>query len=499
MGVSIALSLQNAGQNIGENTTNLDVTLTAFWAYGTYNHMSPAGTVTVDGRAYPFNAGFNSNRTASGSDVIFRRTVPVRHDPDGTKTVTVTADYWRDTHDSKVMTLPRIPRASTLSVPDGDLGSPVALQITAPSADFTHTLRYRLADRSGVIGTGLKAGEHRWNAPLSLAEALPEAVSGLCTYTLETYAAGTLVGSFTAQARLRVPESVGLTLHEGWLSLEPVTELRSKAALWGYIQGLSRVKGTVHREYITHEGAYGARVQSLRFRLEGRDYGEPLLTQVLEQSGTQILRASVTDSRGRSQTRDFPLSVLPYAAPRLSDVQIFRCNAWGEADPGGYYVSVRATALVSSLDGQNSAVLTASVRQAQGDYGPESTLQSGIPGILGAGRLLPTQTYELRLRLTDRLGSTVTVTETIPTKRVFFHGRPGGLGAAFGKYAEADGLLDVDWDLRVRGKPLLDYAYPVGSVYLTALDHDPQTLFGGSWRALSSPNLSPLHLWQRTT
>ena len=499
MSVSIGLSLQTAGRNIAENTTDLQVTLTAYWSSGTYNHTAPGGTVTVDGTAYPFHAGFNGGRTNTGSEVIFTRTVPVKHAPDGTKTVTVTADYWRGTHASKVMELPRIPRASALTVPNGTLGSSLRLTIAAASADFRHVLRYRLGTRSGIIGENLPGGECRWTAPLDLARALPEAVSGTCTYTLETYAGGEQVGSASAEAQLLVPDSVGLTLQEGWLELEPLTTLRSRAAIAGYIQGKSRVRGTVHREYITGENAYGATVSAINFRLEGKVYAESQESQVLIGSGTVPLTATVTDSRGRSQSREFPLSVMAYAAPRLTDAEIFRCDAQGSPDPGGYYVSAEAVAVVSSLNGQNSGRLTAGLRTPQGSFGSETDLQSGVPRILGDGRLLPTQTYELRISLTDRLGSSVTLTETIPTDRVFFHGRPGGKGAAFGKYAEEDGLLDIDWALKVRGRPLLDYAYPVGAVYLTALEQDPRDLFGGSWQALARPDLSPLHLWQRTT
>lgn len=499
MSVSIGLSLQTAGRNIAENTTDLQVTLTAYWSSGTYNHTSPEGTVTVDGTAYPFHGGFNGGRSNTGSEVIFTRTVPVKHAPDGTKTVTVTADYWRGTHASKVMALPRIPRSSGLTVPDGTLGSSLSLAITTASADFRHVLRYRLGTYSGTIGENLPGGECRWTVPLDLARALPEAVSGTCTYTLETYAGGEQVGSTSAEAQLFVPDSVGLTLQDGWLQLEPLTTLRSKAAIAGYIQGKSRVRGTVHRAYITGENAYGATVSAISFRLEGKVYAESLESQVLIGSGTVPLTATVTDSRGRSQSREFSLSVMAYAAPRLRDAEIFRCDAWGSPDPGGYYVSVEAGAVVSGLNGQNSGRLTVSLRTPQSSFGPETDLQSGVPRILGEGRLLPTQTYELRITLTDSLGSSATLTETVPTDRVFFHGRPGGKGAAFGKYAEEDGLLDIDWALKVRGKPLLDYAYPVGGVFLTAQDRDPQALFGGSWQQLTRPDLSPLHMWQRIT
>ena len=100
------------------------------------------------------------------------------------------------------------------------------------------------------------------------------------------------------------------------------------------------------------------------------------------------------------------------------------------------------------------------------------------------------------LVLTDSLGNSTEFEENIPTEQVAFHLKEGGQGAAFGKAAEQDELLDVAWDARFRedvqvdgalqvgGKSLLDMVYPVGSIYLSVSGTDPQTLFGGTWARL---------------
>ena len=52
-----------------------------------------------------------------------------------------------------------------------------------------------------------------------------------------------------------------------------------------------------------------------------------------------------------------------------------------------------------------------------------------------------------------------------------------------GKYAEHDKAVDIapDWDVWFRGKRLLDAVWPVGSIYLSASEISPETLFGGTW------------------
>lgn len=85
----------------------------------------------------------------------------------------------------------------------------------------------------------------------------------------------------------------------------------------------------------------------------------------------------------------------------------------------------------------------------------------------------------------DGLGFSSTYTQPIPTATVFFHGRKGGKGAAFGKYAEADGVLEIDWGLNVQGRSLQDWLHPVGSVYISADATSPAKLFGGDWLQLN--------------
>ena len=53
-----------------------------------------------------------------------------------------------------------------------------------------------------------------------------------------------------------------------------------------------------------------------------------------------------------------------------------------------------------------------------------------------------------------------------------------------GKYAEHQKAVELapDWDIWFRGKRLLDAVWPVGSIYLSASEISPETLFGGTWQ-----------------
>ena len=62
--------------------------------------------------------------------------------------------------------------------------------------------------------------------------------------------------------------------------------------------------------------------------------------------------------------------------------------------------------------------------------------------------------------LTDSLGNSARYEENIPTEKVAFHLKEGGKGAAFGKAAETEGLLELaeDWHLKLTGATDLNAA-----------------------------------------
>ena len=127
------------------------------------------------------------------------------------------------------------------------------------------------------------------------------------------------------------------------------------------------------------------------------------------------------------------------------------------------------------------------------------TLQNGVTATMGGG--LDSHTaYEVELSAVDTVGMERTICYTSSTAAVALHLRTGGIGAAFGKYAETD-ALECAWDasfsgdvtvegevsaqsLRVGNKALVDLVYPVGSVYISTVATDPAVLFGGGWQPI---------------
>lgn len=98
MGVTLGLTITENSLNTATNTSNVTVIVGISWTYGSYSGFNPAGTLTIDGVAYNFNANFNYANgngpvSTTGSGTLYTKTVDVVHDPDGTKTLEVSVSY----------------------------------------------------------------------------------------------------------------------------------------------------------------------------------------------------------------------------------------------------------------------------------------------------------------------------------------------------------------------------------------------------------------------
>ena len=385
------------------------------------------------------------------------------------------------------------PRLSAVTAGAADIGSPVSVAIIPADGKALHTLRYEFGGRSGVIGENLMGGSHAWTPPMELCAAIPDRESEDCEIFCDTYIGGELVGTASCATALSVPDHVILGFADGWLTLEPANEGTAAEGLDCYVQGISCVRAIFDESKIGGEDAFGAVPAAYTMTVGGVTYASTLVSDVLHGYGTVSVTCGLSDSRGRHYETYSEIQVLPYAPPAFGDVRAFRCDAEGMADDHGNGLSVLAGYRVSSLEGRNHGSAAAKLRTVGGEWGEAAELTEGVPAVLWSGEISPNDTYELGLEVVDALGGSASMSVTLPCTNVFFHGRRGGCGAAFGKAAEADNVLEVAWNLKTKGnlvvegtatiggKALWEHLYPVGAMFSGGEAADPAELFGGTW------------------
>ena len=426
--------------------------------------------VTVD-RAADGSLDLSATVQHYGTQSAFAVAIPGKGSfpiPDGTaKTVTFTP-------------YPRASEITSLTSAADTLGS-ISLIVNPRKSGVKHKVSFS----SG--GTGLYTSDFfdtslSVTVPRTWFESFPNTAVLTVTASVQTYNAdGTALGDpATGTLTVTADALMKPTVSPGWAAVSPYNS-GAVSGFTGYIQGWSMAQAVFDTAKITH--ASGASLGSLSITCMGAtDSTAPYRTGVLTGSTTAV--CTVTDSRGRTASESFDLTVMPYARPTVSGISIFRADSTGAADEDGAFFSVRAAINISPLSGQNSGVLKTAFKIKGGSYGAETTLTPGTASVIGTAS--PDSIYVVRITATDALGETALYEQTVPARAWAMKFRPGGMGVGFGKAPTQDNVLELPagWSIKIGDSTLTDIIYPVGAIYISTSSADPGTLFGGTWQRI---------------
>ena len=490
---------ESGGQDVSANKTTINWSCGVTPGHKFYSNAVKMSAVAINGVTV-YAGGTYSNITDYKERTLASGTLEVSHESDGSKTLTVSAfsgQVWKDsgyltaTAAAQSFQLAAIPRATEPVMGAATMGEAVRISLPRASSAFTHTLSYAFGAASGTIVENAGT-EVQWTVPESLAAEIPDSPSGTGTLTCKTYNGGTLVGTKTVTFTATVPQSMKPALTNGWATVTYDNSGTKASGIAAWVQGYSKAKAVFDSSKIACK--QGASIAKYAVTYLGKTVEEsPYRTETISTTSATV-RCTVTDSRGLTAWEDVTVTPESYAPPMLVGAALYRADGEGAAADSGTHIAGLATAKFSSIGGRNTATIKGYWKSVGGSYGEGVTLPSGAVGLVtGDVEIAGDRSYTAKIVVTDSLGNSAEFEENIPTEQVTFHLKEGGKGAAFGKAAEQDELLDVAWDarfredvqvdgaLRVGGKSLLDMVYPVGSIYLSVSGTDPQTLFGGTW------------------
>ena len=277
--------------------------------------------ITIDGNTATEHPGINIG--VNSTQKIFEHTYPVWHNSDGTKTVGVKLSVTINTggYGSSMVAfdlpLPTIPRASTGNVTATELGKTATISIDRKSSSFKHTLRYDWNGRTGTIASNVDTS-YSWTLPLDFASAIPNATSSWGRVFIDTYNGSTKIGTKEATFNANVPASIKPTL--GGITLtDSNTTVKN---LLGKANTFVQVMSDIQVAFNNASGSYGSTISSYRAEIVGKNQSTNSNNGrlgIMNFNGTVTIRASVTDSRGRtSNTVDVQATVINYFTPQLS-------------------------------------------------------------------------------------------------------------------------------------------------------------------------------------
>lgn len=174
-----------------------------------YQASGSAATFYINGSA---SGTFTSISTNQYSEVA-RKDVTINHDSKGKGVLnwSLLADTpWTigDASASGTLNLPDIPRTSSVTCTDGNIGSAVSININRADNSFKHTLRYDFGSlKNQTIATKISDVSYGWPLPTTFYAQIPNTKSGVCTIYCDTYSGDTLIGTSSCKFNAKVDET----------------------------------------------------------------------------------------------------------------------------------------------------------------------------------------------------------------------------------------------------------------------------------------------------
>ena len=215
--ITLRFNWSQSSQSIANNNSVVSWNLQLIASGGSISSSaSKSWNVTVNGSNY---SGSNTVGISSGqTKTLASGTTTVGHNADGTKSFSFSFSQQFDISYSGVGwigtksgsgsgTLSTIPRTSSVSSTNANIGENITITINRASSSFTHTLTYWFGNLSGTIASKTSSTSVSWTLPTSFYAQIPNNRLGQGSIACDTYSGSTKIGSSSCLFYAYVKES----------------------------------------------------------------------------------------------------------------------------------------------------------------------------------------------------------------------------------------------------------------------------------------------------
>ena len=317
--VSATLTASQGTQSITDNTSKVTLTWTLKRTSGTTNWNTPYYrdlTLTCDGQTYSENITFPT----SISSKTITHTFTIKHNTDGSKKINYSSllgdgntSSFSDVSNSGSMSLSTIPRASSVTATNADIGSATSININRASNSFTHTLEYSFGSLTGIIASNIDTS-YGWTIPTEFYEEIPNSKSGICTITCKTYNGSTLIGTSTTKLTITANEELSKPIVDGIVADMNMTTINLTGDATKLVKYFSNAQVDFSAEALN-----GASISKVT--VNGVEATGTFVT--FNKSSYETYEIIATDSRGYSSSKILTPEVIKYI-PLTLNVEFFR-------------------------------------------------------------------------------------------------------------------------------------------------------------------------------
>ena len=215
--IKLRFTWSQSSQSIANNNSVVSWSLQLISTSGSISSSaSKSWNVTVNGTNYSGTntVGISTNTTKT----LASGTTTIAHNADGTKSFSFSFSQQFDISYSGVGwigtksgsgsgTLSTIPRTSSVSSTNANIGENITISINRASSSFTHTLTYAFCNLTGTIATKTSSTSVSWTLPTSFYAQIPNSKSSWGRVICDTYNGSTKIGSSECRFDVYVKES----------------------------------------------------------------------------------------------------------------------------------------------------------------------------------------------------------------------------------------------------------------------------------------------------
>lgn len=448
----------SATQSVTNNTSTISWRVDAVGGNVQWYKCGPCTVVVAGSTVYN-----NTGRWVQYTGMLCSGTVTVAHDSSGNASfaASITSAIYYGTagasngvgNGSGSFTLNTIARASQPSittypntVSSVTMGDSLLIHMNRKSGNFTHKVTATFGSKSEVIATACTSNV-RWDGFTveKYANQIPNATNGKLVITVVTMNGSTTIGTKSVTVTANLPTNI--------VPQCTITSIQNTNPVFTcYAASLSGVKVIPHAT-----GIYGSTIKTIIISVtEMKDKSATSDIEYtfdpFQTAGDKFITVTATDSRGRTATAEFLISVSTYLPP-TSNISVCRGDGdseetFVESDTGSYAKitckgSVYTFQEFLGRDEYKNEMTPVLQYRVSGQPAWSTIPISSNSDFLDTSIIveaLDTEVYEFRLIIRDKSGNETSSSYTLPNGFATLDFLNGGQGIAFGKTANRIGF-----------------------------------------------------------
>lgn len=318
----VRLYARYSEQDITNNRTYVYYQGRSYYENGTYI-QDDQGTIAVSGTGASYQSA-GCARPTTGESVSVTTSGWVSHNSDGTGSASGSATInfpnwgWSGTA-SGSFTLPTIPRASEVACSSPYIGDNAIISIDKKSSAFTNTVTYKIGTLTGTVATKTSSTTLQLNTSAianQIYALIPNDKEIQGTIYCTTYNGSTQIGDTKSTTfNLYAKESackpdVSATIVDTNTSVTDITDK--------FIKYISKPKVTINAT-----AKNSATITNYSINLNDGQTSN-LQENTFDTIGSNKVTVSATDSRGYSNSKDYPLDMIDYIKLHINTISIIR-------------------------------------------------------------------------------------------------------------------------------------------------------------------------------